>query len=175
MPAEIPVPGRPFGGNHRQALRKVGQMQPFLPVEEVFLFQPRQRLLATALRLSQGKGGVDLVDDQGDAVDFMIGDLHPRQHLDTRGKRGAGGGREILADNGITGAPDDGPDLRHDPAFLALGEFQVAVPGRIDLESGDLRPHPDPVRKGPFNGPSQPLLQRQQIDRLTIIFHTPRR
>ena len=168
--AEVAVARRVPCGNHRQAVRQQRRLQLLLLVQQPVRLQLLQRAAALQFGGPEGEARLDLVDRQGEAVQFAVAHLHAQQHLHPGRQVAARRFAETCAQRLRPAPPDDRLGLRHDAAVLALAQVQVAVPVGLGLHGRDLRPHPDPLREGNFYLPPQLGLQFKQIYVLALHF-----
>ena len=143
--AEILIPGGVGARHDGHALHDHRQRDFAVHLPDAVLLQLRDGLLALAFQVAQRVRGVHIGDLQREAVEFVVGDQHFGQHLQSRCEPLSRFGLEVAGDAGVVGLPDHGPGLRRGDSVVAalLDEFEVAVARVVDLDVGDLGAHPE--------------------------------
>ena len=163
MVAEIPVARGSFGGNHGQRIRQVRKGQFLLHVHVAPCGKLFDGPLAFQRLFSQGERRIYVFDEQGNAVQLTVTDLHLHQHGNTGLQRLTGSLFEVIFEFGIMPFPDHGAGFRHRLAAPALTQTQVAMPVGARTPGTDFRLHPIPPRKRFSHSLLDKELQVQQI------------
>ena len=171
MPAEIAEAGGRGARDDGQAARQRRQRQLRVHLEHPLFLQPGDGPLAGQLQFADGKGRIDVVDDQRQAVQDRIGNLDPDQHRHA-GREGAAGLRfEIRPDHPPGRSPDDGRHLGQQGVGFGIffHQGQIAVTRRILLQFADFGLQPHRVEKSVFERLFHPLLQGHQTDGFSLL------
>ena len=163
MVPEIAVPGSGFGCNDSQAIRYLGKRQFLLHFHVPAGGEPFNGALAFQCLFTQGEGGVDIVDEKRNAVEFTETDLHPHQNGDTCLE----GLSRLFFKEGFKGGiipfPDHRPGLgdRTPAPGLCQGEITMAI--AAGAPGSDFRFNPISPREGLRHPLLDVELQFQQV------------
>jgi len=132
--------------------------------------EPFDGTLALQSLFSQGEGGVDIIDEKGNAVQFAETDLHPHQNGDARLE---GLSRLFFKDgfdDGIIPFPDHGPGLGHRLPAPGLREGKITVAVAAGAPGSDLRLDPISPRESFRHALLDVELELQQVH-IIPLFH----
>ncbi len=147
--AEVAVSGGLGARYHGHALHHGRHEGLAVHVPHAVRLQPADRLLPLALHVAQGVGGVDVVDAEREAVEFVVGDGRPHEDADAGGQALPGLRLEAGREGRKGRTPHHGPRLggRHAVRAALLDQLHVTVARIIDLDFGDLGADPHGQRK----------------------------
>ena len=142
MPEEIPVTGRIPGRNHGKAPGHLREGERFLPVEKPLGGKALDGPPPLELGRPHGEARLDVVNGQGQAVQFAVAHHNLYKHFHSRSEFFSGSLPELRRQRNETAAPYHSLGAGHDTAVLAPGKIHITVTVGLGLHRGKFGTHP---------------------------------
>ena len=146
---EVAISGGSRCRNNRNALRHIGPRQLHVHLKDACLLKAVDDFLSLALHVAHGVAGVDVVDDDLDAVEAMECCRHVDQHLHARSQNLARGFKKLVIQVPVIACPDGSPHLGNGRTLvILLDEFSIAVAAAVQAQITSLGNDPLAAQPG---------------------------